>query len=297
MAYNPDPVVGGDFRVTETRERLIADTEALEEAVRTGTVQLADCRTEDFYLGLNFKRKFVAPEHKGHLDGAKTLPFVLLADNSGPARLFPRDQVQAVARLKGIDLEAPTIAYCNTGTTASLGWFALHEILGNRDTKLYDGSMHAWSTLDPAHPVVALDAADDAASDAADELASTMTVRPALPTPPPSLQTLVDERRDALRRRRNARFDAVTGRALYRSPMIAALERMSDDYRDARRAAQRRHRDAVRLHQDTMRDVYAPWTRPYHEAAEMRHFLSQMRQLDREEILDGYRFTYGYPPW
>jgi thiosulfate/3-mercaptopyruvate sulfurtransferase len=297
MAYASEPVAEGDFRVAETRGHLVADTRAVARALDSGEAQLADCRPEDFYLGLTFKRKFVPPEYKGHLAGAKTLPFVLLADNAGPATLFPAPQIEAIARLKGIDLKAPTIAYCNTGTTASLGWFVLHEVLGNPETRLYDGSMHAWASLNPSDTLVSVGDAEVTRPLEVEQPLSDTRLQGAPVVPPRSLQTLVDERRDALRRRRHAHFDAVTGRTLYQSPMIAALERMSDDYRDARRAAQRRHRDAVRQHQDAMRNVYAPWTRPYHDAAQMRHFLSQMRQLDRDEILDGYRFTYGHIPW
>jgi thiosulfate/3-mercaptopyruvate sulfurtransferase len=301
LVYMQEPVAQGDFGVLETREQLLADTRAVEEAVATGATQLADCRTEDFFLGLSFKRGFVPPEHKGHLAGAKTLPFVLLADNTGPATLFPKEQIEAVARLKGVDLEAPTISYCNTGTTASLGWFALHELLGNRDTRLYDGSMHAWASLDPTHAVVSLsettgEPTEEVPMAGAEQPATSLAAMP-LGALPRSLQTLVDERRDALRRRRNATFDAVSGRHLYQTPMTAAFERTSVAYQDARRAAQRQYRDEVRRRQDAMRDFYAPWSRPHHEAAELRHFLSQMRQLDRQELLHDWRFANAYAPW
>jgi thiosulfate/3-mercaptopyruvate sulfurtransferase len=298
IAHTQETVERGGFSVTETRDHLIADTPAVAQAAEAGGPQLVDCRTEDMYLGLSFKRRFVSPEHKGHLAGAETLPFVLLADNTGPAKLFPAEQVAAVARLKGIDLQAPIITYCNTGTTASLGWFALHELLGNQETRLYDGSMHAWGRLAPSDALVSIADAEQAVAEAESEPqqpVSALQVPPA--APPRSLQTLVDERRDALRRRREALFDAVSGRYLYHSPATAAFERMSDSYRDARRAAQRRYRDAVREHQEAMRDFYAPWTRPYHERAQIRHFLAQMRQLDRREILDGLDFARMHAPW
>jgi thiosulfate/3-mercaptopyruvate sulfurtransferase len=297
LAYTKEPVPEGDFVVKETREHLIADTQAVEDAIAGGETQLVDCRTEYYYLGLTFKRKVVSPEHKGHLAAAKLLPFVLLADNAGPAKLFPAQQIESVAAIRGIDLDTPTIAYCNTGTTASLGWFALHELLGNRETRLYDGSMHAWSKLDPSHAVVSLGQRGNDSQTSAEEGSAASGMQGVLVAPRRSLQTLVDERRDALRRLRNARFDAVSGRYLYQSPVTAGFERMSDAYRDARRAAQRRHRDAVKVQQEAMRDIYAPWTRPYHEDAEMRHFLSQMRQLDRQELYDGLRFAHGYAPW
>lgn len=288
----------GDFAVTETREHLVVGTQEVERAIESGDVQLVDCRTEDFYLGLTFNRKFVSPEHKGHLSGAQTLPFVLLADNAGPAKLFSAQEMRDVAALKGVDLDAPTIAYCNTGVTASLGWFALHEILGNEETSIYDGSMHAWSSLEPSDGVISLaEAATKGIAEEPERAVTKRRIQGAVVRPPPSLQTLVDKRRDAMRHRRNALFDAISGRRPFQPAWITAHEQVLDGYNDSLRAAHRQQRDAVRFYQDAMRDVYAPWSRPRHDWSEIRHFVSQMEQLDRQEFYDGLRFTHAYAPW
>jgi thiosulfate/3-mercaptopyruvate sulfurtransferase len=297
LAYTEESADRGTFAVTETREDLLADTEAVEEAIESGEVQLVDCRTEDLYLGLSYKRQLVSPEHKGHLSGAKTLPFVLLGDSAGPAKLYSAQEIRDVAALKGVDLAAPTILYCNTGVTASLGWFALHEILGNEGTRLYDGSMHAWSTLDSSHQVVSLaETTAEAVAEEAGRPEAETRLQASLVRPPRSLQTLVDERRDALRRRGNDYFDAASGRHLYQSAWLTAREEMMDGYRDSLRAAHREHRDRVKLYRDAMRDAYAPWSRPRHHWAEIRHFVSQMEQLDRQELYDGLRFAHAYAP-
>jgi len=46
---------------------------------------------------------------------------------------------------KGIDPEAPSITYCDSGHLSSGHWFVLHELLGNKQARLYDGSMHEWT--------------------------------------------------------------------------------------------------------------------------------------------------------
>ncbi len=46
----------------------------------------------------------------------------------------------------------PAITFCNTGHWASLGWFVNSELLGNKKTKMYDGSMADWSR-DAANPM------------------------------------------------------------------------------------------------------------------------------------------------
>lgn len=298
LVYTPETPSKGDFAVTEVREHLLAGTKDVEKAIASGKPQLVDCRTEDYYLGLNFKRGFVTPEDKGHLPGAKSMPFVLVADNAGPAKLFSPEEMHQVAALKGVDLDAPTIAYCNTGVTASLDWFALHELLGNGNTRLYDGSMHAWSIVDASHEVVALaQTAGELAQEEAVQPAAESSLQALLVQGPRSLQTLVDQRRDALRRRRNDYFDALSGRRLYQPAWVTAREQKQDDYHDSVRAAHRQYRDTMRLYRDAMRGAYAPWSRSYHDWAEMRNYVTQMEHLDRQELLNDLRLTQAYLPW
>jgi thiosulfate/3-mercaptopyruvate sulfurtransferase len=45
----------------------------------------------------------------------------------------------------GVEADKPTITYCNSGHLASGPWFILSEIVGNKQTRLYDGSMHQWT--------------------------------------------------------------------------------------------------------------------------------------------------------
>jgi hypothetical protein len=202
--------------------------------------------------------------------------------------------VRKVAALKGVALDAPTIAYCNTGVTASLAWYTLHELLGNEQTRLYDGSMHAWSKLDPAHRVIALSesgdepvAGGDAAASGGDALAAWM------PAVPPSLQTLVDERRDLLRQRRNALFDAYTGRLATLPAWLAAHDDAVERYQDTLRQLHRRERDLSRLQHDAWMDAMSPWWKPQRDWSRQRNYLMQMEQLDRQELRDSY--PYGTP--
>jgi thiosulfate/3-mercaptopyruvate sulfurtransferase len=301
LAYTPESPIPGDFRVTETRDQMLASTQDVEHAIAAGGAQLVDCRTEDFFLGLTKKGGFVSPEHKGHLPGAKQLPFILISDNSGPARLYPVQKLRDVAALKGVDLDAPTIAYCNTGVTASLGWFALHEVLGNTETRLYDGSMHAWSTVDESHAVVSLaESAPEALTDRpveAVEAAGAGTLPVSIGAPPRSLRTLVEERREAVNRQRSAYLKRVTGKRFFRPPWVTVRQDMLDDYRDSVRAANRMHRDTARLYRDAVRHSRFPWSNPYHDRAEIRHYVAAMDRLDRQEFLDGRRFARDYAPW
>ena len=44
----------------------------------------------------------------------------------------------------GIPINGPVVTFSDTGVWAALGWFVLHQILGNPHARLYDGSMVEW---------------------------------------------------------------------------------------------------------------------------------------------------------
>jgi hypothetical protein len=75
---------------------------------------------------------------------------------------------------------------------------------------------------------------------------------------PPSLQTLVDERRDHLRARREALFDTIGARYAYMSPWMVTHDRTMDAYQEAMRQLHRRQRDYAQLHHDAWMDAMSP---------------------------------------
>ena len=112
-------------------------------------------RGKDVYLGLTRNGRFVSPEGKGHIPGAKSFPTAFVANTMGPAAtIYSKDQMEQVAKLVGTDISMPSTAYCDTGVMASLGWFALHEVAGNQNVRMYDGSMHECNNA--GNPVVGM---------------------------------------------------------------------------------------------------------------------------------------------
>ncbi|MEO8176994.1 MAG: sulfurtransferase [Sphingomicrobium sp.] len=90
-------------------------------------------------------RPGVAP---GHIPGARNLPFGELYNADGTFR--SRDEIASIFAAAGVDPMAPFVASCGSGVTASSLIFAAH-LLGNRATRLYDGSWTEWGA-DPATP-------------------------------------------------------------------------------------------------------------------------------------------------
>lgn len=123
-------------------------TEAdVEKARKAGDI-LVDNRPNDQYMGVN---RTATVKRNGTIPGAKNLPESWLTDNDG-------GQFRSVAELEklyknaGVPLKGEEINFCNTGHWASLGWFVSSEVLGNKQAKVYDGSMTEWSA-DPKLPV------------------------------------------------------------------------------------------------------------------------------------------------
>jgi hypothetical protein len=115
-----------------------------------------------------------------------------------------------------------------------------------------------------------------------------------LPVPPPrSLQTLVDERRDLLRQRRNAMFDAYSGRGAYMPSWMAAYDDAVERYRDAMRLTYRQRRDYNMARHESWMDAMCPWSKPQRDWSRQRSVRMQMEQLDRRAARDAW--WYGEP--
>ena len=92
-------------------------------------------------------RAGVAP---GHAPGARNLPFGSLYREDGTFK--PVEELRRLFAEAGVDPMQPFIASCGSGVTANSLIFAAH-LIGNDDTKLYDGSWSEWGA-DPETPKV-----------------------------------------------------------------------------------------------------------------------------------------------
>ena len=92
-------------------------------------------------------RAGVAP---GHAPSARNLPFGSLYRKDGTFK--PVEELKRLFAQAGIDPAKPFVASCGSGVTANSLIFAAH-LIGNDDTKLYDGSWSEWGA-DPATPKV-----------------------------------------------------------------------------------------------------------------------------------------------
>jgi thiosulfate/3-mercaptopyruvate sulfurtransferase len=116
------------------------------ELLRGTGMTIADARSAERFTGATPEpRPGIEP---GHIPGSRNLPLSALYDADGRFRQL--GELRTAFAEAGVDPERPFIASCGSGVTANSLIFAA-RLLGNRDTRLYDGSWSEWGA-DPLTP-------------------------------------------------------------------------------------------------------------------------------------------------
>lgn len=131
----------------DLQAQLIADAEAVERA-RDNGVALVDNRPPKQFAG---EAKHPAARAAGTIPDASSLPHSKLVSD-GTAYMFDRDELERVLDEAAYKRDERVVTFCNTGHWASMGWFALSEVMGHKDVAMYDGSMTHW-TQDESRPL------------------------------------------------------------------------------------------------------------------------------------------------
>lgn len=129
------------------RPELRATTPDVEAALADGT-KLVDGRPAEQYLG---QSKSPVVRIEGTIPGAVNIPHSNFYSAEYASFALP-ETVAALAKGVGLAEGEKNIVFCNTGHWASIAWFALHEVGGNKNTAMYDGSMAEWAA-DPTRPI------------------------------------------------------------------------------------------------------------------------------------------------
>lgn len=123
---------------------VIVDADWVKARLVSPGVTIADARARNFYDGTGGGLL-----RQGHIRGAKSIPFTLLADSTN--RIRPRAELERVFDEAGVARGSTVVSYCHVGQQASLVYLAA-LILGH-DAKVYDGSFEDWNTRDESYPV------------------------------------------------------------------------------------------------------------------------------------------------
>ena len=152
VSASPAPKAVGDWKAMGEDKAILASMNEVKEGLKSGAEQYIDARPTAQFLGI--ARKPI-DKTAGHLPGAKSFPIDAIVKNDHGATMFmTAADYKKIFHDFNISDNAPTTTYCNTGHLASGAWFVVHEILGNKNSKLYANSMNEWTNL--GNPTVGL---------------------------------------------------------------------------------------------------------------------------------------------
>ncbi len=126
---------------------LLRNADQVAQASEGGGEQIVDARSE-----ARFRGEVDEPRpglRRGHVPGAKNVPFDRLLDAGGTMR--SEGELRDAFLGAGVDLSRPVVTSCGSGVTAAVLNLALHR-LGHRSHALYDGSWSEWGS-DESRPV------------------------------------------------------------------------------------------------------------------------------------------------
>lgn len=145
----------GDWQASPFDATWFIDSAGVSRALETpaNNLALVDARPTPQYLGIVYKAPAVTAP--GHIAGAKNFAADLQVRPKGIGQYFLSEaQYRDVFDALSIPLNSDeVITYCNTGHLAAGAWFIASEVMKLPSVKLFDGSLHEWTTL--GHPVVA----------------------------------------------------------------------------------------------------------------------------------------------
>lgn len=126
-----------------TRDQLVSGTGSVPAL-------LVDARPEAFYKG---ETRHTAAKVAGTLEGAVNIPHSIWF-KPGTSELVSREQAVSLAQQHGLTkTNEEVVSFCNTGHWAATNWFVLSELVGDKNVKMYAGSMVDWTQADQALPV------------------------------------------------------------------------------------------------------------------------------------------------
>ncbi len=102
--------------------------------------QIVDSREKDFYLGINKLKGF---KEFGTIKGALNIPSKWFLKDRGLS--FNNIKViKEIYNYSELNTEENTIFFCYSGLESSINWFVSHELMQQKNSRLFEGSIFEW---------------------------------------------------------------------------------------------------------------------------------------------------------
>ena len=136
----------GEFKVkpntsykAKIDRNILANSNDIIES-RKNNYQIVDSREKDFYLGINKLKGF---GNFGTIESSINMPSKWFLEGRGLSfnnlNLFKK-----IYDYSKIELDKNIIFFCYSGLESSINWFVSYELLKNKNSKLYEGSLFDW---------------------------------------------------------------------------------------------------------------------------------------------------------
>ncbi|MBL8298863.1 MAG: sulfurtransferase [Rhodanobacteraceae bacterium] len=120
---------------------LIVDADYVRTHLDTPGVAVVDGRAAVYYDGVEVGGAHGQVHHKGHIRGARSVPFTTITDDQ--LRVRSTAELKALFEAAGIQPGDTVVGYCHIGQQATATLFAA-RLLGH-PVRLYDGAFQDWS--------------------------------------------------------------------------------------------------------------------------------------------------------
>ncbi len=132
----------GDFTVDAENLDVLATMQQVKASLKDDSTTLIDTRGLRYHVGVDKKDYVFA---FGHIAGAKVLPYKFFHPIKGSTAYYSADKLKRIVKDLNIDMDNKLIMFCNSAYECASDWFVFHEILGKKDVRVYDGSLHQWT--------------------------------------------------------------------------------------------------------------------------------------------------------
>ena len=118
---------------------ILADSTDIINSSKSNSI-LVDSREKDFYLGINKLKGF---SKFGTIESSINIPSKWFLEGRGLSfnnlKLFKK-----IYDYSEIELDKNIIFFCYSGLESSINWFVSYELMKNKNSKLYEGSLFDW---------------------------------------------------------------------------------------------------------------------------------------------------------
>lgn len=142
-------IAASDFKPSINNDLLVTREQLLTDAKNKSAV-LVDARPADFFNG---ETRHVAAKVPGTLPDAINVSHASWFKPGSSSVVSATEAKTIASKYSLAEKNEEIVSFCNTGHWAATNWFVLSELVGDKNVKLYAGSMVDWTQSSESLPM------------------------------------------------------------------------------------------------------------------------------------------------